>query len=358
MKKAIEFIEKNISINPLIKQIKVYGWQNEYDHLLIGSVCKYLFETFDVIENITPLTNENRPGNIKPKYYITVHDTGDADKNHNALFWSNTVKNEYWELGKYACSYQYVVGNDGTYHQIPDNEVAWHAGDTTKYDYALYDTGLSGSNNHPIITISTDGYYEIDNQKTNILAPRIFKEKDGQVLVDRTPCTNDLNDQSILCKLIDGKYYIGETYFNTTYNLIANRGGNNNSIGIESCVNEDTDIYYTWQKTAKLVANLLYNNNLTLDDVKQHHYYSGKDCPQTMRKNNLWNHFMSLVECELEAIVLLKEGYKFELISDENIIDKTGRVKKQIDTKIQVKITYKNNTEYLDFDIKFNTNGE
>ena len=72
---------------------------------------------------------------IKPKYYITVHDTGDADPTHTAKFWSNTVRDEYWEQGKYACSYQYVVGNDGTYHNIPDEEVAYHAGDGTKFDY-------------------------------------------------------------------------------------------------------------------------------------------------------------------------------------------------------------------------------
>ena len=56
---------------------------------------------------------------------------------------------------------------------------------------------------------------------------------------------------------IDGKYYIGETYYSSTYEKISNRGGNNNSIGIESCITVGTDIYLTWQKTAKLVAKLL-----------------------------------------------------------------------------------------------------
>lgn len=352
MKKAIDFINQNIDLKPFNKQIHVYGWQKEYDHLLVSSICKYLFEDFEVIENLAPLTNENREGIKKPKFYVTVHDTGDADENHNAKFWSETVKNEYWEQGKYACSYQYVVGNDGTYHQIPDDEIAWHAGDSTRYDYKLYDANVTGDNPYPIVTISEDGYYEIDNKKTSILAPRIYKEKNGEVIVDRLPKTSDINDQSVLCKLIDGKYYIGETYLNTGYMLIANRGGNNNSIGIESCINDNTDIYYTWQKTAKLVANLLYNNNLTFDDVKQHHYYSGKNCPQTMRMNGMWPHFMELVKAEYQAIELLKEGYKFKLVVDSEYINSKGRVKpsnSNKEVKFSIIISKDNETKTLDY---------
>ena len=139
MNKVVEFI-KSIA-NEKIKDeiVRVYGWQDEYDEHLVGSVSKYLFEEIDIIENLAPLTNENRPANKKQKFYVTVHDTGDADPTHTAKFWSETVKNEYWEQGKYACSYQYVVGNDGTYHNIPDDEIAWHAGDTTRYDYKLYE---------------------------------------------------------------------------------------------------------------------------------------------------------------------------------------------------------------------------
>ena len=345
MEKAIEFIKQNINLSPFVKNITVYGWQNNYEHTLIQSVSNYLFEDLDIIDNITPLTNENRPGNIKPKYYVCVHDTGDASTYHNAKFWSNTVRDEMWEQGKYACSYQYVVGNDGIYQQIPDNEVAWHAGDTTKYDYALYDAKVKGSNEHPIITISSDGYYEIDGKKSAILAPRAYKEKDGVVILDRIAQTSDINNQGILCKLIDGNYYIGETYFNTTYLKVANRGGNNNSIGIESCVCENNDIYLNWQRTAKLVAKLLVDNNLSFDDVKQHHYFSGKNCPQTIRENNMWQHFMSLVKCEYQGRLLLLEGYKFELVSTSNSVLANGRVISIDEREITIKIIIRKDNE-------------
>lgn len=353
MEKAINFINKNINLTPFKKEIKVFGWQKEYNHILKEGVCKYLFEDFQVIENLAPLTNENREGIKKQKFYVTVHDTGDADPTHSAKFWSETVKKEEWELGKYACSYQYVVGNDGTYHNIPDDEIAWHAGDSTRYDYKLYDANVTGSNPYPKVTISNDGYYEIDGVKSSIQAPRIYKEKNGEVIVDRLPKTEDMNDQSVLCKLIEGKYYIGETYFSAGYMLIANRGGNNNSIGIESCINDGTDIYYTWQKTAKLVANLLYNNNLTFDDVKQHHYYSGKNCPQTMRMNGMWPYFMDLVKVEYEAIELMKEGYLFKLLVNDKDVNELGRVlnddKKNI--KCTVQISKGNETVNLEYEI-------
>ena len=137
--------------------------------------------------------------------------------------------------------------------------------------------------------------------------------------------------------------------------LIANRGGNNNSIGIESCINEGTNIYYTWQKTAKLVANLMYNNNLAIDDVKQHHYYSGKNCPQTMRMNDMWDYFLSLVQVEYQALLLIKEGYNFKLITDSRFINGNGIVTtKEIlkPLKYQIEITKEKQKVILNFEIK------
>lgn len=317
MNKVLEYFIKHKVDNVLVKNITVYGWQKTYNHTLVGSVSNYLFEDFSIIENIAPITNENRDGRKRKKYYITVHDTGDSNALHSARFWSDTVKNQCWEEGEYKASYQYVVGNDGIYHQIPDDEIAYHAGDSTKYDYCLYDTGVTGTNKDPAITISTDGYYVIDGNKTTVKSPN----DDNHNL-----STIDINTEGILCKLIDEKYYIGETYYNSSFKYIANRGGNNNSIGIESCINEGTDIYLTWQRTAKLVAHLLVDNNLSIDDVKQHHYFSGKNCPQTMRMNDMWNHFLSLVSFEKDMYLFLKEGYVIQLLPETDLINNNGRL--------------------------------
>ena len=57
-------------------------------------------------------------------------------------------------------------------------------------------------------------------------------------------------------------------------------GGNTASIGIETCVNLGSDLYRTWQRTAKLVASLLVKHSLDTSAVKQHYDFSGR----TVRK--------------------------------------------------------------------------
>ena len=355
MNKVLEFFKNNqeTRCEMVNKDIRVYGWEFEYDHHMIGSISKYLFEDFEVIENIAPKTNDNRDGRVKAKYYICVHDTGDTRDYHTAKFWSDVVKVQEWEVGHYSASFQYVTGNDGIYHNIPDNEVAYHAGDSTYFDYTLYDSGLTGENPNPVVTISDDGYYEIDGNKSKILAPRAKKERKGEVIFDRIPKTSDINSQGVLCKLVDGKYYIGETYFSSGYELISNRGGNNNSIGIESCINVGSDIYLTWQKTAKLVAHLMKDNFLEIGDIKQHHYFSGKNCPQTMRMNGLWDHFLELVKFERQILDYLDEGYTIKLECSDDRVDKNGRIKELGNSKIKYKIitSFKGEKEELELEL-------
>ena len=361
MNKVLEFF-KNESLNSVIKKdIRVYGWQNEYDHLLVSSVSKFLFEELEINENIVPVNETNRPYRIKPKQYVTVHDTGDSSPLHTAKFWSEAVFNQKWEhkpgeVVPYACSYQYVVDNEGIYHNVPDEEVAYHAGDGTKFDYVLYPTGVDATTDKPVITISKEGFYQFNGVDSLVKAPRIYQERDGVVIVDRLPETKDLNDQSVLCKIVDGKYFIGETYYSAGYKLIANRGGNNNSIGIESCITANTDIYLTWQKTAKLVAYLLDNNNLTINDVVQHHYFSGKNCPQTIRMNGMWEHFLELVKFELKIREFKKEGYVIKLMVDDQRVLPNGRIKDNgnyAPIKFIIKTIFDNKEEELELEIKF-----
>ena len=360
MNKVLEFFVNNSSKELIKKEIRVYGWQNEYDHLLISSVSKYLFEEFKLNENIVPVNETNRPYRIKPKQYVTVHDTGDSSPLHTAKFWSEAVFNQSWEhkpgeVVPYACSYQYVVDNEGIYHNVPDEEVAYHAGDGTKFDYVLYPSGVDATTDKPVITISEDGFYVLNGTKSLVKAPRIYNERDGKVLVDRVATTEDLNDQSILCKVVDGKYFLGETYYSAGYKLIANRGGNNNSIGIESCITANTDIYLTWQKTAKLVAYLLDKNNLTINDVVQHHYFSGKNCPQTIRMNGMWEHFLELVKFELQIRRFEQEGYKIELVVNDKRVLSNGRVLDSDDVspiKYVVRTTKDGVSEEVELEIK------
>ena len=344
----------------IAKEISVVGYEFIYSHMLYASVVDYLFEPFEVNELIAPL-GSNRPGTVKQKYYVTVHDTATASAHANAK-----MEAEYVYQGGGGTSWHYSVGNDGIYHQIPDNEVAYHAGDGTGTSYHLIPTGVKATGKYPVITISDDGWYELNGVKTTIQAPRYIrysKNSDGSYNYDengkkierenRLAKTSDINDIGLEVVIQDGYYYMGPTYFNDTYAKISNRGGNNNSIGIETCVNLGSDLYYTWQKTAKLVAHLCNDNDIPLDHVKPHHFFSGKNCPQTMRDNGLYDNFLNLVEFEYEILTKYKDAKITISTEDNEFIDSTGRVIKTprytTSVKFTVTIEYKGKIESVDF---------
>ena len=121
------------------------------------------------------------------------------------------------------------------------------------------------------------------------------------------------------------------------------------SIGIETCVNYGADLYSVWQNTAKLMSSLIIENNLSIDSVKQHYDMSGKNCPQTLRSNNLYSYAISLIEGELLVSSLLKD-YKlqFESLNPE-YLDNTGKVIKQpeVGTRLAYKVTFIKGSEKI-----------
>ena len=315
---VMDYISSAINYNIDVRKIKVWALEDYWEHLLIPSVCQYLFEEIEMNEHIAPEGNPNRPGDKHEKKYITVHDTGDFA--YNAEEWSQHVYDAKIGNASYDVSYQYVVGNDGYYHNIPDDETAYHAGDgaTEASLFREFATGVYGDRENPHVSISTDGYYTIEGKKTIVLAPT---DDDGNILDE-----SYFNDMGIYTTIKDGMYYIGSTWYSDYYNRIGNHGGNTNSIGIESCVNKGSDIYFTWQRLAKLVAKLIDDNNFTMRQIVQHHYFSGKDCPQTMRTEGYWNHFMKLVEVEYQILQYKKMGFTFELTPLSRYVISNGRV--------------------------------
>jgi len=320
IEEVMNYVATTINSNVQIKNIKVWAGPNYWVHTLFLSVSKYLFEDIEMVEHIAPEGNPNRPGTKYPKKYITVHDTGDFA--FNAQQWSQAVYDAKIGDNPYEVSYQYVVGNDGYYHNIPDDETAYHAGDGAQ-EASLFQeipTGVYGDRKNPHISISTDGFYVIEGEKTTVEAPT---DDDGRILNE-----NYFVDHGLYTTVKeDGQYYIGSTWYSSTYNRIGNHGGNTNSIGIESCVNKGSDIYFTIQRLAKLVADLMDKYSFTMDDIVQHHYYSGKDCPQTMRTEGYWEHFLELVKVEYQMLQYKKEGFSFELIPiTKDYVNEKGRV--------------------------------
>ncbi|WP_342442916.1 N-acetylmuramoyl-L-alanine amidase [Lysinibacillus sp. FSL K6-0075] len=79
--------------------------------------------------------------------------------------------------------------------------------------------------------------------------------------------------------------------------------GNNEAIHIEMCVNADGDYVRTVQNTASLVAKILKEENLTVNDVVQHNFYSGKNCPSKMRSTSApipWGSFLQMVKSNMQ----------------------------------------------------------
>ena len=311
----------------LVKEIEVQAWQKNYNHTLLGSLTNYLFEPLSIIESLASPSNTNLKWVKKQKFYICVHDTGCGV--HTAKEWNSAVVNQTIDGEEYKASFQYVVGNDGIYHNIPDDIIGFHAGDGIEDEYKLYDTGIVFNGNYfPKVTISNDGYYEIDHVKSLIKAPM----KNGEICK-----TDDINDQGIRVIVDNDKYYIGKTWFSYDYNKISNHGGNVNSIGIESCVNEGTDIYYTWMRDAKLIAYLMDKNKLSIHDVVPHHYFSGKDCPMTMRHSDMYQHVKNLAVIELKILKFIQNNFKISFNCDnKEYVSEYGKIIKQPEKDLKV----------------------
>ena len=144
----------------------------------------------------------------------------------------------------------------------------------------------------------------------------------------------------------DGGHTWNERYFNKTYNKECIGGGNLNSIGIESCVYQGVDFNMVLRRLAKLTAMLLIKYQLTLQDVKQHYDFSGKNCPQVIREANRWEEFLFLVDLELFAQKELQDvTFHWKSLSLD-IMDDGGKVihhpNKEVKINYQVEVEYNN----------------
>lgn len=115
------------------------------------------------------------------------------------------------------------------------------------------------------------------------------------------------------------------------------------AIGIETTINKGSNLFTTWHRTAKLMSSLLSKHNLDITDIRQHNYFSGKDCPAVLRATGLYNNVLDMIYAEY---LILEElaGYTIEFISDSpEYVDNSGRIIKLDDISrlisYQVKIT-------------------
>lgn len=274
----------------------------------------YKNEDAPVFEYIIPVNSDefdgSRPGTkLNSLEFITIHDT--ANTNSNGLAHARLL------LSGYSASWHYCIDDTGAYQSIPLDEVAWHAGDGSRA-FGLNDTGVKATVKYPKITISKDGYYELNGIKSKILAPKVG----GSVIANSSYIT----PSGIYTEIgANGNYYINNTYYNDTYNKISNAGGNRNSIGIETSIHIGSDYAQTLRHTAKICGKILSEHNLSVDRVLQHNNFSGKYCPNAIRSLNYWNNFLDLVSLEKFAQTELSD-VTFTWLSNSPILDNNGKI--------------------------------
>lgn len=307
-----------------------------YDTDVYNSVSDLLFNyDYKVDESlIIPTSHENRPGTkITTMEFITVHYTAGTPASSNAKATANYFNNTT------AASANYCTGNDGIYMCIPDGEVAWHAGDGTSTKFYWTNTGVKATANvKPVWGVQTNSasstgyYFTLNGQATTIEVPTTGKTSSGTIktMTDPSKCFTFYGPA---WKVVNGYYYMGNTWACFTQTLagaISSRGGNLNSVGIETACNYGSDLWYTYQITAQLVARLLDKYNLDTTRVVGHNMFSGKDCPQTLLANDgeLWYPFMECVEAEY-ALYELKLGDKYTISCKSNtpeLVQDNGRL--------------------------------
>ncbi len=125
-------------------------------------------------------------------------------------------------------------------------------------------------------------------------------------------------------------------------------GGNRNGIGIEMAVNEGSDVYRTWQRTAKYAATLLLEYNLPLSHQVYHNDMSGKQCPNTLLTAGLSDLFKSFVASEY-YVQSQFDGATITFTSNNpDILDNTGRIISSVEegttVSYTIEVTYNGET--------------
>lgn len=282
------------------------------------------------IEYLIPLGAANRPGRkLGSVEFIVCHDTA----NNNAGAYGHATYITGTAAG--STSWHYSCGSDGIYHHIPDDEVAHHAGDGTSKGYKLIDSGIKATVERPHLTLDEEGYFCFNGKRSLIKKP--------------VGANQTITDSGLYYEIgSNGNYWLNDNWWSESYKAIGNRGGNLNSIGIESMVNAGSDYMKTYRVFADLVAHLLVENDLDVLRVMQHNNISGKDCPAAIRDQGYWQHFRDLISLEKFGMTYF-EGLTFDWKSGTDILSDDGYIKKKINgvTEVNYSVVVKRNDDVV-----------
>ena len=72
-----------------------------------------------------PWDSSRRPGEVREIRYITIHETDNRSSGADSAAHSNLLVNDTSDM----TGWHYTVDDHSIYHNIPDNEIGWNAGD-------------------------------------------------------------------------------------------------------------------------------------------------------------------------------------------------------------------------------------
>lgn len=128
-------------------------------------------------EHILPLSKARSGKKLRKFSGVTIHETGNPSKGSDAA-----AHDKYLHIngGKnYQVSYHYVVDDKQAFHLIPNNEVAWHAGD-----------GASGKGNCETIAIeiciNPEGNFNTSMKNAAYLTSKILLSNNIKKIIDGT----------------------------------------------------------------------------------------------------------------------------------------------------------------------------
>jgi N-acetylmuramoyl-L-alanine amidase len=105
----------------VIEQYKLF----EFD---AGAIAPEGGNDMNVMQDFIPAGRRNRPGRANPMRYITIHNTGNASRGAGARNHASYIKGD--AAANLPASWHYTVDEKDIYQHIPDNEDAFHAGDS------------------------------------------------------------------------------------------------------------------------------------------------------------------------------------------------------------------------------------
>lgn len=282
--------------------------------------------------------------------FITVHDTGDA--NHDAAWWNEL---ESSGADDRQTSWHFTVGEDTVYQHVPLDEVAWHAGDGSNR-FSLLDTGVKYDGPNPSITINEKEHMlYINNQKSKIWVPIINGSKraeyNGRFATEISPAG------LYTCRGENGNYYMADVYASNYWEgsakyQVCTKGGNRNSVGFETCINQGVDYNKVIRNLSNIVANLLIYYDLDPSRVLYHQHFSGKLCPQVMIQNDMLSNMHNIIENEY-IIKKYLDGVSFKYESKSlDVMDNNGTIIKKVTmptvVDYTVTVSYKGQTKTFD----------